>query len=160
MLREWLSSQLSAPTARWQLPASQESDSQVLSRQEQQFGERLRHSTAQRLQRDQASVEQLAVEFGMSTRSLQRKLRALYGMSYSDYVRTLQLQLVVTTLQGGGSIKEAARLAGFKEQSYLTRVFKQQFGMTPSQYKKQHSAEASSPAEEDAVLTEACQFGE
>lgn len=160
MLREWLSSQLSAPTARWQLPASQESDSQVLSRQEQQFGERLRHSTAQRLQRDQASVEQLAVEFGMSTRSLQRKLRALYGMSYSDYVRTLQLQLVVTTLQGGGSIKEAARLAGFKEQSYLTRVFKQQFGMTPSQYKKQHSAEASSPAEEDAVLTEASQFGE
>lgn len=169
MLREWLSSQLVATPSRWPGSSEQESDTRTLSRQEQQFGERLRQSTRQLLQRDQASVEQLASDFGMSARSLQRKLRALYGLSYSDYVRTLQLQLVMETLQGGGSIKEAAGLAGFKDQAYLTRVFKQQFDMTPSQYKKQcrggesasviptASGVAGAPA---IVLAETGQLGE
>ena len=61
-------------------------------------------------------------------------------MSYSDYVRELQLQLVVEQLRCGASIKSAAAMAGFRDQAYLTRVFKQQFGVTPSQYKKQLSA--------------------
>lgn len=169
MLREWLSSQLLSAPSRWQGSHEQESDARTLSRQEQQFGERLRQSTLQLLQQDQASVEQLASDFGMSARSLQRKLRALYGLSYSDYVRTLQLQLVMETLQCGGSVKEAAGLAGFKDQAYLTRVFKQQFDMTPSQFKKQCRGEGvgsvisagSVPAEMLATaLAETGQLGE
>jgi AraC-like DNA-binding protein len=107
------------------------------------FSEQLRTISCQLLREDQMSVERLAEHFNMSIRSLQRKLHSLFGLSYSDYARELQLQLVVEQLQQGASVKEAAAAAGFRDQSYLTRVFKQQFGVTPSQYKKQQRVTTS-----------------
>ena len=74
----------------------------------------------------------------MSSRTLQRKIQALFGLSYSDYQRELQLQLVIDHLQRGLSIKEAAARSGFRDQAYLSRVFKQKLGVTPSEYRKQH----------------------
>ena len=107
------------------------------------FSEQLRTISCQLLRADQMSVEGLADHFKMSSRSLQRKLHSLFGLSFSDYVRELQLQLVVEQLQQGASVKEAAATAGFRDQAYLTRVFKQQFGVTPSQYKKQQRVTTS-----------------
>lgn len=108
------------------------------------FSEQLRTISCQLLREDQMSVEGLAEHFKMSSRSLQRKLHSLFVLSYSDYVRELQLQLVVEQLQQGASVKEAAAAAGFRDQAYLTRVFKQQFGVTPSQYKKQQHVRSES----------------
>ncbi len=107
------------------------------------FSEQLRTISCQLLREDQMSVEGLAEHFKMSSRSLQRKLHSLFGLSYSDYLRELQLQLVVEQLQQGASVKEAAAATGFRDQAYLTRVFKQQFGVTPSQYKKQQRVHPS-----------------
>ena len=90
------------------------------------------------------SVETLAEHLQMSPRSLQRKLHSLFGLSYTDYARELQLQLVVEQLQRGASVKEAAAATSFCDQAYLTRVFKQQFGVTPSQYKKQQQVRSES----------------
>lgn len=108
------------------------------------FSEQLRTISCQLLREDQMSVETLAEHFQMSPRSLQRKLHSLFGLRYSDYVRELQLQLVVEQLQQGASVKEAAAATGFRDQAYLTRVFKQQFGVTPSQYKKQQHVRSES----------------
>lgn len=108
------------------------------------FSEQLRTISCQLLREDRMSVERLAEHFKMSSRSLQRKLHSLFGLSYSDFVRELQLQLVVEQLQRGMSVKEAAAAAGFRDQAYLTRVFKQQFGVTPSQYKKQQQVRSES----------------
>ena len=108
------------------------------------FSEQLRTISCQLLREDQMSVETLAEHFQMSPRSLQRKLHSLFGLRYRDYVRELQLQLVVEQLQQGASVKEAAAATGFRDQAYLTRVFKQQFGVTPSQYKKQQQVRSES----------------
>ena len=108
------------------------------------FSEQLRTISCQLLRQDQMSVETLAEHLQMSPRSLQRKLHSLFGLSYTDYARELQLQLVVEQLQRGASVKEAAAATGFCDQAYLTRVFKQQFGVTPSQYKKQQHVRSES----------------
>ena len=48
------------------------------------------------------------------------------------------MQLVVEQLQQGATVKMAARIAGFNDQAYLTRVFKQTFNMSPTEYRKSH----------------------
>ena len=107
------------------------------------FSQQLRELVCELLQQDQLSLELLAVRFCMSSRTLQRKIQALFGLSYSDYQRELQLQLVIDHLQRGLSIKEAAARSGFRDQAYLSRVFKQKLGVTPSEYRKQHLGAAA-----------------
>lgn len=139
-LQHWLQQSLSMRREGEDVRVPQQAEIAGLPPGELAFGERLRSISYELLRQDRLSVEHLAEHFNISSRSLQRKLSSLFGMSYSDYVRELQLQLVVEQLRCGASIKSAAAMAGFRDQAYLTRVFKQQFGVTPSQYKKQLSA--------------------
>lgn len=142
-LQQWLHASLSHDVLATGMMAIAIAPVADLPPAELQFSEQLRTISCQLLREDRMSVEGLAEHFKMSSRSLQRKLHSLFGLSYSDYLRELQLQLVVEQLMQGRSIKEAAGAAGFRDQAYLTRVFKQQFGITPSQYKKQQRAHPS-----------------
>lgn len=112
------------------------------------FSQQLRDLVCELLPQDQLSLELLAIRLCMSSRTLQRKIQALFGLSYNDYQRELQLQLVIEHLQRGLSIKEAAARSGFRDQAYLSRVFKQKLGLTPSEYKKQHLGTAAAKAVE------------
>lgn len=142
-LQQWLHASLSHDVLATGMMAVTSPPVADLPPAELQFSEQLRTISCQLLREDQMSVEGLAEHFKMSSRSLQRKLHSLFGLSYSDYLRELQLQLVLEKLMQGSSIKEAAGAAGFRDQAYLTRVFKQQFGVTPSQYKKQQRVTTS-----------------
>lgn len=102
------------------------------------FSLQLRELVCELMQQDQLSLELLAIRLCMSSRTLQRKIQALFGLSYGDYQRELQLQLVIDHLQRGLSIKEAAARSGFRDQAYLSRVFKQKLGLTPTEYRKQY----------------------
>ena len=116
-----------------------QSEAMALSRDEgldRQFSDELYTRACQLLGQGAMSVETLADQMGLSSRTLQRKLQSLFGVNYSDYVRKIQMQLVVSQLQQGASVKMAARVAGFRDQAYLTRVFRQTFNMSPTEYRK------------------------
>lgn len=138
-LLQWLDAQRSDPEEDGPLP-----DGRAVLRldgQNQPFGEILYARTRQLLAQEAMSVDKLAEQMGLSSRTLQRKLQALFGVSYSDYVRKVQMQLVLGQLQRGASVKEAARVAGFRDQAYLTRVFRQSFAMSPTEYRKRRMTE-------------------
>lgn len=103
---------------------------------DRQFSDELYTRACQLLGQGAMSVETLADQMGLSSRTLQRKLQSLFGVNYSDYIRKIQMQLVVSQLQQGASVKMAARVAGFRDQAYLTRVFRQTFNMSPTEYRK------------------------
>ncbi|WP_320151518.1 helix-turn-helix domain-containing protein [uncultured Tolumonas sp.] len=103
---------------------------------DQQFSDELYAQACQLLSQGTISLDTLAIQMGLSSRTLQRKLQSLFGVNYSDYVRKIQMQLVVSQLEQGGSVKMAARIAGFRDQAYLTRVFRQSFNMSPTEYRK------------------------
>lgn len=106
---------------------------------DRQFSDELYTRACQLLGQGAMSVETLADQMGLSSRTLQRKLQSLFGVNYSDYIRKIQMQLVVSQLQQGASVKMAARVAGFRDQAYLTRVFRQTFNMSPTEYRKRFS---------------------
>lgn len=83
------------------------------------------------------SVSSMAKQFGMSTRTLQRKFKETMRCSPEDEIHRIRLErakmLLVNTKV---SIAEISRLSGFSDSAYFARFFHQKIGMTPKQYRK------------------------
>lgn len=105
-----------------------------LSPADAQYLARLESSVFNLLPQGGCSLEAVAEHMGQSTRTLQRKLQALYGCGFSDYVAELQLRHAKNLLREGTSAKRAALEAGYSSQSYMSRVFRKRLGCTPSEY--------------------------
>lgn len=79
----------------------------------------------------------LCKELGMSRPQFYRKFKALSGQTVGQYFRSLRLNkakalLLATSLH----ISEIAYEVGFKDPAYFTRVFKEEFGVNPSEVRK------------------------
>ena len=84
---------------------------------------------------EQLSVESLAEEIGFSRVHLYRKVNGLIGMSVNELIRKLRLQRAAQLLQQEwGSVSQVAYEVGFSNLSYFSKVFKEEFGMLPSEY--------------------------
>ncbi|MCO7021557.1 helix-turn-helix domain-containing protein, partial [Vibrio paracholerae] len=59
-------------------------------------------------------------------------------------LKQTQLQRAKETLIEGRTVKEAAYLAGFTSQNYFGRVFRAEYGMPPSQFKKEFAKKQTS----------------
>ena len=81
-------------------------------------------------------IGRLAVISGLSTRQLQRKFKAAFGLSPRQFlIRTRLLagcRMLSETQLGVGEIAYAC---GFGDQSAFARHFRRHIGMTPSQYR-------------------------
>ncbi len=81
------------------------------------------------------SSEFLSKEMGMSHSVLYKKLKQLTGMTLVEFVREYKLNFAAKLLKEQHySIQEACFEAGFQDRRYFSRVFKNKFGMTPSEY--------------------------
>ena len=79
-------------------------------------------------------VDYLCKKMAMSRSTLNRKLKSLLGISTNDMVRQYRLQKAATLLSGGLDITTAAYKVGFSSPSYFSQCFKEQYGITPSDY--------------------------
>jgi DNA-binding response OmpR family regulator len=86
------------------------------------------------------TVEMFAEELSMSRRNLDRKLIALLGESPRDIIKRVRLTHASKLLaQKSGNISEIALEVGFSNPAYFSTSFSEQFGLTPSEYKNNHS---------------------
>lgn len=82
------------------------------------------------------SIDNFCSELNMSRTKLYRKFIAVTGMAPMEYMRVYRLKFARKKLEPGCSISEVAYNAGFTHPKYFTKYFKEQFGVTPSQYLK------------------------
>ena len=87
------------------------------------------------------AVADLAATVGSSRFAVYRSFRAAYGLSPSDYLRQCRLRAARGMLAAGRPSAEVAALAGFADQSHLTRWFQRYFGVTPAAYQRATAAE-------------------
>lgn len=74
----------------------------------------------------------------MSSSTLYRKVKALTGMSTNEYIRKIKMQLAEKyLLEGKYSISEIAFKVGINSSVYFRQCFKEEFGMSASEYLKQ-----------------------
>ena len=84
------------------------------------------------------SVEQMASDVGMHRMNLYRKIQSLYGMTPSEFIRTMRLKRAAQLLTDDPnlSVTEVADMVGFNTPKYFTKYFKELFGVLPSQYNR------------------------
>lgn len=81
------------------------------------------------------SVDHLAEEMGMSRRQLERRLKQTARVSPAGYVRMMRLTRASQLLEKNyGNVSLIAQEVGFQDPNYFSKLFKQTFGVPPSQY--------------------------
>lgn len=74
----------------------------------------------------------------MSHSSFYRKIKALTGMTANEFLRKIKIrnaeELLIT---GKYTISEVAYSVGMSSMAYFRQCFKEEFGISPSEYLKQ-----------------------
>ena len=78
-------------------------------------------------------MSELAATIGVSTSRLTHVFSSEVGIPLRSYARWLRLVRAMERLAEGASITEAAHDARFADGAHFSRVFKEMFGLTPSE---------------------------
>jgi len=96
------------------------------------------------LTNDRFGVSELAREMHMSRSSLHRKVKDAAGISVSQFICRVRLRKACMLLTKGSlTISETAFACGFHSVTYFTKCFRDFYGMSPGQYKKDKAPKKS-----------------
>lgn len=108
--------------------------------QNNQFLSKVTGIILQDLSSQELSVDYLAGKLCMSPSSVNRKIKGVTGMSTAAYITATKIsvakKLLSTTDKAVGEISD---LCGFEYQSYFNRIFKNQTGCTPAEYRSRRA---------------------
>ena len=84
-------------------------------------------------------VEALAEISGLSVYQLNRRLRAIFGITAGQLITKRRMDVASEMLRDGSMpIAEVANACGYFDQSAFSRVFRRTVGLTPRQYRTRH----------------------
>jgi signal transduction histidine kinase/ligand-binding sensor domain-containing protein/DNA-binding response OmpR family regulator len=89
-------------------------------------------------------IERFATDIGVSRMQLYRKLNALTEMTVKEFVRNIRLKRAAQLLvQKKMNVSEVAYAVGFRDLSHFRKCFRQEFGMSSSEYIEKYKGEKS-----------------
>lgn len=108
-----------------------------LSKIDNEFIGKVTSIIEENLDSDKIDVTFIAEKMNMSHSTLYRKIKALSGMSANEFIRKVRIrnaeQLLLT---GKYTISEISYIVGINSITYFRQCFKEEFGLTPSEYIK------------------------
>jgi AraC-like DNA-binding protein len=105
-----------------------------LSSHDQAFLRKFKLLIEEHLDNDAFSIEDFAAKMLISRSQLHRKLDALTGQSTSEFVRSYRLDRAHAMLKNReGLVGEVALRVGFGNEKYFSTMFRERFGVPPSQ---------------------------
>lgn len=121
---------------RYKLPEPRNNEEDASTPMEDAFLVKLNHIIAEQMENEDFGILQLCRSMQMSRTQLHRKITALTGKSTSIYIRSLRLQKAKSFLRKPDkNISEIAFAVGFSDPNYFTRLFTEEFGVTPTGFR-------------------------
>lgn len=82
------------------------------------------------------TLDVLCETMGLSRRQFQRRLKAVAGLTATEYLNELRLQRALQLLQQGQvkTVKSLAAAIGMRDVKYFSQAFKRRFGVLPSSF--------------------------
>ncbi len=106
---------------------------------EDEFVKKVREAVEIHLSDADFTIEQLCKLVFMSHSQLHRKLDALTGCSPNKFIRIIRLNKAKEMLKNPAStIASIAYECGYNDPAYFSRVFKQEYGETPQEWRVNH----------------------
>ena len=107
---------------------------------DEQFLDRVQNVMENKLTSSQFNAQEFSEAVGMSRMQLHRKLKALTGLSATEFVRSQRLKLAASLLQSSNaSVSDIGYQVGFNDPSYFTRCFREAYGCSPSEYSQKQA---------------------
>jgi signal transduction histidine kinase/DNA-binding response OmpR family regulator/ligand-binding sensor domain-containing protein len=108
-----------------------------VSEADQAFLDKARAIVEQELSNEQFDVNALAEKMGYSRSAFYRKFNSLTDLSPAAFIRTRRLRKAAKWLaEGDKSVSEIAYDLGFSDAGYFSRVFKDEYKCSPSEFAK------------------------
>jgi len=87
---------------------------------------------------DTPSLEEMAIEVGLSPFHLQKRFKLALGFSPLQYANAWKIDLIADELKKGNtlSLVDLATEFGFNDQKHFRDLFQRRFGVAPSAYRK------------------------
>lgn len=122
----------SAGQREWRLESPQIADA------DQEMMEKLLRFMEEHIADEDLKIEELAEAVHMGRTVFYGKIKALVGMSPSDFLRRLRMQRAEELIaRSKMNFSQIAFRIGFSDPKYFTKCFKKETGMTPSEYRQQ-----------------------
>lgn len=85
------------------------------------------------------NVTEFSEAVGMSRMQLHRKLKALTGLTASEFIRSQRLKLAAQLLKTSDiNMAQVGYSVGFNDHSYFTKCFKEAYNCTPTEFAKRN----------------------
>lgn len=88
------------------------------------------------------SLNVLADHFSMRPDVLSRLFKQMMGKGYTEYIKEKKMERALKLIEEDCSMKEIAYRLGYNSPQYFIKIFKETYGVTPYQYKKQSQKES------------------
>jgi signal transduction histidine kinase/DNA-binding response OmpR family regulator len=106
----------------------------TLNTADEHFLERAIRTVEENIDNPAFDIQQLESELKMSNMQLYRKLKSLTNLSGNEFIRNIRLKRAVQLLETESyTVSEIAYKVGFNDPSYFTRIFKKEYGKSPSE---------------------------
>lgn len=116
------------------------------NRIEQEWIEKAITFVEQNLANESYSVEQLSADLCMSRMTFYRKIQSMTGQKPSEFIRSIRLRRAAVMLKEGAlTVTEISYATGFSSVSYFSRCFRTMFGVSPTQFGKNTTADGLEP---------------
>lgn len=102
---------------------------------DKQFLQSIIDSIEQHLEEPEFDLEQLSSDLNMSKSTLYRKIKSMTGLTPLDFIHNIKMKRACMMLQNQQmNISEVAYAVGFNNPKYFSKRFKDEFGITPSEF--------------------------
>lgn len=108
-----------------------------LSKIDEEFIQKFTRIVEENMTLQDLDINYLQQSLNMSAATLYRKLKGLTGMSANELIRKIRLRHGYELLKEGCNVSEAAYSCGFNNVGYFRNRFKEEYGISPSQFIKQ-----------------------
>ncbi len=119
-----------------EVPEKDGEDKPYLAEKDRLFMEQIRSFILENIENSELVIDNLADSLGMSRTVMYKRTKLLFGMSPVMLVRHIRILHAATLIDEGSlNVTEIAYQCGFSNPNYFSTCFKEQLGMTPSEYK-------------------------
>jgi signal transduction histidine kinase/DNA-binding response OmpR family regulator len=109
----------------------------IINSVDEKFIAKLESILAQNLTNSEFTVDEFVKEIDLSRMQLHRKLKTMFGVSASEFIRNERLKTAYDLLKNKTlSVSEVAFAVGFNDISYFSKCFKEVFKITATDFQK------------------------
>lgn len=119
------------------LAGKKETTTPALSPNDQRFMDKVMETIEKHLDNGDLTVEDIAGEVNMSRSVFFKKLKTLTGLSPVEFLKEIRMKRAAQLIETEEyNMAQIAYMVGLNDSHYFSKCFKQQYGMTPTEYKE------------------------